>query len=84
MDQSMALLRFQIMKKPLLLIGLFVLSPPALAQEQKRPSLVPPGWNLVSGKDERGRRFMSSDGPASARRWTFSGRNQQSGRPQAV
>jgi hypothetical protein len=62
MDQSMALLRFQIMKKPLLLIGLFVLSPPALAQEQKRPSLVPPGWNLVSGKDERGRRFMSSDG----------------------
>jgi hypothetical protein len=55
-------LRFQIMRRMLLLIGLFALSPLAFAQDQKRPSLVPPGWSLVSGEDERGRRFVSRDG----------------------
>jgi hypothetical protein len=50
------------MRRILLLIGLLALSSLALAQDQKRPSLVPPGWSLVSGADERGRRFVSSDG----------------------
>jgi hypothetical protein len=55
-------LRFQIMRRMLLLIGLFALSPLAFAQDQKRPSLIPPGWSLMSGEDERGRRFVSRDG----------------------